>query len=169
MKTRENIKICNTIINQLVTWPSKLLYICVPLLFRCVKCQIKQAWTDALEIKLSQHSCTHTPVKSTNGLRIDMQVVWATTVDLCTEMFTYTHFLFSWAAVPYLSCWLITNPRLGKGSCPSSQCLPHPGDLIASIAQLNEYLAACVHDSHTQVLSGKVTKCNKWERVSVGR
>lgn len=63
------------------------------------------------------------------GWGLTNKSAWATTVDFCTEMFTYTHFLFPWAPVPYYSCWLITKPRLGNGSCPSSQCLPHLGDL----------------------------------------
>lgn len=82
------------------------------------------------------------------------------------KCYTHAHFL---SQVPYCRCWFITKPRLGKGSRPCSQCLFYLGELIDSRDQLNRYLAACVHDSHKQVLSGKVTKCNLSERVIVGR
>lgn len=105
------------------------------------------------------------------GWGLTSKSAWAIAVELCTEMFTYTHFLFSWVLVSYHSCWLITKPRLGKGSWPSSQCLLHLGYLIGSRDRLNGYLATCVHDSHTQVRCclGRLqnnTECSLWERES---
>lgn len=88
------------------------------------------------------------------GWGLTSNLVWAVTVDLCTEMFTSTHFLFLWTvSVLYHTCWLITKLRLGEGSWPSRQRLADqnwPGRLIWWV-----FGNICVCDSHTQVLSGK--------------
>lgn len=71
----ENHSIYNAIINQLVDVAHF-----VPLPLLCVCLSVKQVGTDALELKLFQHHCTHNACKvrkhfmTTNGLRIDKQV-----------------------------------------------------------------------------------------------
>lgn len=100
------------------------------------------------------------------GWRVTSESAYSRVQIYLQKCYTHADFL---SQVPYCRCWLITKPRLGKGSRPRSQCLFYLGELIDSRDQLNRYLAACVHDSHKQVLSGKVTKCNLSERVIVGR
>lgn len=52
------------------------------------------------------------------GWGLTSKSAWAIAVELCTEMFTYTHFLFLWVLVSYHSCWLIKNPDWEKGHAP---------------------------------------------------
>lgn len=107
---------------------------------------------DKAKIKLIQHyfhtySCQVLNVLWTLiGCCLTSKSVWAIAVDLCTEMFTSTHFLFPWALLPCHSSWLIVKPRLGKGSCPSSQCLLHLGYLICNSDWLNGYLPTCGYE-----------------------
>ncbi len=182
--SKTNINFHYTIINQLVTWPSN----CCPFMCPCLSSVSNSAINSSnMSNQTGLYRCigdkVHSALLHTYTCRVQNALwslmgwvltnksVWAITVDLCTEMFTYTHFLFLWAPVPYYSCWLITKPRLRNGSCPSNQCLPHLGDLIGSLDQQNGYFTPCVHDSHTQVWSGKVTEWYRVQfmRVTVGR
>lgn len=52
------------------------------------------------------------------GWGLTSKSAWAIAVELCTEMFTYTHFLFSWVLCLIIAADSLQNPDWEKGHGP---------------------------------------------------